>query len=235
MESYFVHLKWCYVTCIAVMLSREQNGIAMCISAPEIIVVAKDIFVALAAAVTASVAIIGLTNWNRELRGKAAFEVARGLAKATYKLREEIRSCRTPLIRSNEFPNGYSIPASHKDKAQDAQAYAHVYSTRWQPIWIALQEFDTQTLEAEVLWGADIRKKTDALRDCLNELNAATEALIENAASGGEDFSMDRNFGKQMRAIISASASDSENAFSQRLEAALHGIEAVMRDHLRRS
>jgi hypothetical protein len=45
----------------------------------EIITAIKDVLLGGAAVATASVAVIGLKNWSRELRGKADFDVARGL------------------------------------------------------------------------------------------------------------------------------------------------------------
>ena len=72
---------------------------------PEIVTLIKDILVGIAAIVTPLIALTGLKNWNRELRGKAAFEVAVGLTKATYKLRDEIKSFRSPMIRADEFPD----------------------------------------------------------------------------------------------------------------------------------
>jgi len=43
----------------------------------------KDIVLGLAAIVTATVAWLGLQSWRKELRGKADFDVARGLLRAT--------------------------------------------------------------------------------------------------------------------------------------------------------
>ena len=144
----------------------------------EIITAVKDVFLAIAGATTATVAVIGLNNWNRELRGKATFEVARGLAKATYKLRDEINGCRSPLVRGTEFPDDYDLASSRKTAALEAKAYAHMYSNRWAPVWSAVQEFDTHTLEAEALWGSVIRMKTDELRKVVRELNIAIEAAV---------------------------------------------------------
>lgn len=186
----------------------------------------KDILVGIAAIVTPLIALIGLKNWNRELRGKAAFEVAVGLAKATYKLRDEVKSFRSPMIRADEFPDGVKTSLWRKDPAIEANAYSHVYFARWQPVQAALQEFDTQTLEAEALWGTAIRQKTEALRACIRELRAAIEADVANIASADQHFSTDQgDFGKKMRSIVHASMSDMKNSFSLNVEAAVSGIE----------
>lgn len=200
----------------------------------EIIAAAKDIVLAIAAAVTASVAVRGLSTWNRELKGKAAFDVARALAKSAYKLRDELQSCRSPLIRSAEFPAEHHASGSKRTPEQEAQAYAHVYSNRWSPVWGALQKFDTHTLEAEALWGAGVREKTDQLRKVVREVNVAIEAVIANASSGGEDFSTDREFGKQMRSTVAAVPGDEKNEVNAKLAAAIRGVEDELRPHLQR-
>jgi hypothetical protein len=201
----------------------------------EIITAIKDVLLGGAAVATASVAVIGLKNWSRELRGKADFDVARGLIRATYKLRDEIRACRSPFIRGQEFPEGYYDPAKKSTPENEAQGWAHVYKNRWQPVWGAIQEFDAQTLEAEALWGGGIREKTDKLRECVAELNSAIDAIISDKASGGRDFESDQEFGRKMRSIASASGSDSKNELSKKIAEAVTGIEDKIRPHLKRS
>ena len=91
----------------------------------EIITAIKDVLIGGAAIATASVAVIGLKSWSRELRGRADFEVARGLIRATYKLRDELRASRAPFIRAHEFPEGYYNPAGTSTPEKEAQAWAH--------------------------------------------------------------------------------------------------------------
>ena len=73
----------------------------------EVISIGKDIFLAIAAAITAIVAVMGLRSWSRELKGKAEFEAARNLALATYKLRDALRECRSPFYEISELA-GYN-------------------------------------------------------------------------------------------------------------------------------
>ena len=77
-----------------------------------------------------------------------------------------------------------------------------MFTARHAPVWAALQEFEIQVLEAEALWGRPIREKADALRALVQKFNAAAEAFIANAASGGEDFASDRAFGTQIRSEV---------------------------------
>lgn len=203
---------------------------------PEIITVVKDVLLGLAAATTAAVAVLGLRKWRQELEGKAQFEVARNLIRATYRLRDAIGTCRSPFYSAYEFPEGYKggLGAQHSAE-EETRAWIHIYKNRWAPVWAALQEFDSHTLEAEALWGSAIRTKTDALRKCVRELDAAMDAVIRDKASDGQDFKSDRDFGKEMRSIVAASSDDDKNALNQNIGKAINGIEDELRPHLRRS
>ncbi|GAB3736190.1 hypothetical protein GCM10028862_20620 [Luteimonas pelagia] len=197
----------------------------------QIITAIKDIVLAVAAAATAFVAVRGINKWHTELTGKAAFDAARALTRATYRLRDEIASCRSPLVTGNEFPDGFNESRT-PDAQEKAKAWAHVYQNRWEPVKDAALEFDTQALEAEALWGANIRNKTDVLRKMVTELFVAIGELIDDKAHGGDSFRTDPAFGKQIRSTVSASPKSKDNDFSNRMALAAAGIEAEMREHL---
>jgi len=131
------------------------------------------------------------------LRGKADFETARALARATYKLRDELTICRAAFVRDHEFPPSYNSSTSRAAQ-QEAVGWVHVFKARWEHVWSAIQEFDTQALEAEALWGTAARDKTQTLRSCVKELNVAIEAVIDDKEVGGQDFATDRELGKRM-------------------------------------
>lgn len=116
----------------------------------EYIPVIKDISYIFAAIATGCVAIKGLQSWSRELKGKADFEVARSLIRSTYKVRDELRYCRSPWFTSSEFPEDYD--RNKMTSKIEADAYSFIYSNRWKPVETALQDFESQALEAEALW-----------------------------------------------------------------------------------
>ena len=167
----------------------------------DIITATKDVIVGAAAVTTAAVAVYGVNRWRSEVRGRAEFETARELMRATYQVRDQIRSVRAPFIAAQEFPEGYS-PLESESSVQPADAWAHVYRKRWKPLQSALIELETQQIEAEVLWGEAIREKAEDLLRCANELFAATEAVVSDKAKDGEDFRVDPEFGKEMNAIV---------------------------------
>lgn len=197
----------------------------------------KDLALGGAAVVTAWVAVRGLQKWREELRGKTDFEVARAFARATYKVRDELSACRASLIRSAEYPPDYNPPAPGQpaNRAAEANALAHVYNNRWKPVTDALREFDAQRLEAEALWGPDIRKDAEALHKCATTVFVAIESILDNARAGGAHFEANREFGRSTRSQAHASPTAADNPLSNDIAVAVSAIEGRLRGHLKRS
>jgi len=201
-------------------------------TAVEIFSIVKDIIIGGAAATTALVAYKGLERWQKELRGRANFETARELVRSTYNLRDKLEVARSPYIPGQEFPEGYN-PMSDNSPEIEGGAYAHIYGRRWEPVSDAVQAFDTSVLEAESLWGAEIRSKADALRDCVRELQVAIDSIIEDKYSGGENFK-DREFARKTRSKVSGVKKD-KNQLSQQINLAIENIENKIGPYLDRS
>lgn len=199
----------------------------------EIISIIKDITLAVAACVTSYVAYTGLGRWQQELTGKATFDVARDLAKALYALRDEINYCRSPFTAAHEFPEGYRSSFDKHSAEEEGQAWVHVYIKRWEPVGKAVQAFDAATLEAEALWGKEIKEKAIELRQCVRHLQVNIKAFIDNKYSGGEIFKQDRDFRIDVENGIWDIHAE-ENKFTQRINMAIDDIESVIRPHLSR-
>ena len=193
----------------------------------------KDIALAGAAVTTAFVAYSGVEKWQKELKGKANFEVARELIKSIYKLRDELGYCRSPFIAAAEFPEGYRGPLGNCTPDERGQAWAHVYSKKWVPIGNAMQGFDAAVLEAEALWGNGIKDKANELRQCVRYLQVDIEAIINNEYSDGEDFE-DRDFAKKVRSGVSDTKSK-DNELTSKINTAIEGLETEIQPHLARS
>lgn len=175
----------------------------------------KDCILGVAAAVTAWVAVRGLNKWHQEMAGKHQYDAARGLVKAAYKLRNEIQMCRSPFFRGAEFGGN-----------EGAEGWRKAYEGRFTPVLTCLEEFEAAALEAESIWGSSVRDKADAIRSCVGELYAAIEAVLDDKRVNGENFKADPDFGKRMRATVSAGRDDASNPLNQKLASAVKGIEA---------
>lgn len=203
-------------------------------STVEIFSIIRDIAISGAACVTAYVAYTGLSQWQKELDGKAKFDVARQLAKSVYALRDQISYCRSPFTASHEFPEGYRGGLDKPTAEEEGQAWAHVYAKRWEPVGEAVQAFDTSTLEAEALWGKEIKEKALELRKSVRCLQVDIESFIRNKYSGGEDFMNDRDFKKEIEFGI-WDVKPEENQLTQSINKAINDIESVIRPHLSRN
>ena len=200
----------------------------------ELVTAIKDVCLSVAAITTASMAIYGLKSWKKEISGKANFEVARGLIRATYKLRDEIGYGRNPFTSAHEFPEGYD--PLNKTSKKEGEAWAYVFTNRWKPIAEAVQEFEAQTLEAEALWGNEIREKALKLRGCASTLRVAMEEMVSNEASGNSIFESDEEFRGKIRAQVWVGwGGEEKDKLSQRIENSISQIEKEVRPHLTRN
>ncbi|MFT6910353.1 MAG: hypothetical protein ACJAS1_007081 [Oleiphilaceae bacterium] len=200
----------------------------------EVTTIIKDIALSLAAITTATVAILGLKSWSRELKGKAEFEVGRALILTTYKLRDELKYTRSPWLAGHEFPDDYPISSKDRTPEIEANAYAYVYANRWKPVAEAIQSFETQALEGEALWGKPMREKTNEMKQCARNLQVSIDAFIHNKSEGGESFRSDREFGKSIQSDVWA-GNDKENKLTIQITNAVEALEEEIRPHLKRS
>jgi len=194
-------------------------------SAAELTSAAADLVTAIATLGAVAVAGVGLKTWKKELKGRAEFETARSLAKDTYALREALGSFRSPLYLSSEFPEG----------EHSAEGYAAMFHARWQPVRDALVKFDSSVLEAEALWGQEVRDVTALLRTSAVVVLVASEAVVEDKRSGGRDFKADPAFGIRMRADLAGMPDSETNEMSKSIRAAVKGIEDFLKPHLSRN
>jgi hypothetical protein len=195
----------------------------------DIISIIKDVVISGAAIATAYAAVTGLNKWSSELKGTANFDVARDLLRAVYKVRNEVEFCRSPMIMAHEFPDWYKGSLGKHSEDEEGKAWGQAYRVRFVPVAEAVSELDLKTLEAEVLWGPQIKEKSQVLRQLVRNLQVAMEAVVRDKYSGGEDFK-ERDFGKSMRSIVSSGTKDDE--FGEEVLNAVSELETAIRPHL---
>ena len=200
----------------------------------EFTTVFRDVAAGVAALVGAYVGLAGLHTWRRVLKGNADFETARSLMKSLYHLRDQIDRCRNPLIAPSEFSIDYAIKmsrgeASHKDAAEALQC---MYDERLSHVYDAYVEFEVAALEAEALWGRDIKVKSEAVGQLVRSLRAAIDAMIADKHADGEHFRNDTKHGDQVR--MKVRSSDSKNPFTMHINKSVADLENAIRPHLMR-
>jgi hypothetical protein len=192
--------------------------------------IVKNIILSGAAITTGVVALVGLNRWQAELSGKANFDVARQLAKALYTIRNQINYYRSPFISGHEFPEEFQGYDRNKSNQNTGDAFRFVYINRWRPIGDAMKEFDVASLEAEALWGSEVKNEELELRSCIRSLQVDTETYVANKYDGGETLKDDAYRQEIEYAIWNVK--EKENKFTKRLNKAISDIEARLRPHL---
>jgi len=199
-----------------------------CAAIRDIVSIARDIIVALAAIVTGCVAVYGINSWRRETTGKAKFEAAKALLVAGYKVRNEIRSARSPLIVAGEFSPDFPLGEGSEARYR---AYAHVYSNRWAPVKVALESFDSPVVDAEAVLGTNARTAAEKVRACGRSLFAGIDGYLSNMRQGGGGL-RDEVEASFRRLIHSTGEKD---VFGTQLDTAIADLEAVLSPHVQRA
>ena len=194
----------------------------------KLVEIGKDTATAAAAIAAAIVAALGLQTWKKQLHGSANYELARRLLRATYKVREAIRTVRVPFISIGEIIEarkavGLEITGAGIESSGENERAA--YKIRWDQLSTALIDFQAELLEAEALWGSPIRNSSASLSQCIRELNAAIAEWLHGKTH------LDPTRDEHVTGII-YELGDS-NPFSERLAAAIGDIESQLRPHLK--
>lgn len=210
----------------------------MCTDWLEVVGVGRDVVVAVAAIVTATVACIGISKWRSEESGKADFDLARRLGAAVYRFRDAIASARRPFIAADEFPSG--APAGTGKDAADA--YAHVFNQRFQGVRQGAGDLRALRNEAEALWGKEIVEKLDKLLAHGIVLHVAMSAIVSDKASYGLEFRTNPELGKKMEARVSDMGNEinsdgtegAPNELTTKIELDVENVAAYLRTKLPR-
>ena len=115
----------------------------------------KDIVVGISAASAAYLAYLGLNTWQRELKGKSEYTLAKNTLHAVYKVREAFKHVRHPAIYQYEYPTEMTTNTGHLAQENNYEGTSHVYKERWKKIDDAFKELEDIYLEALVEWGSE--------------------------------------------------------------------------------
>jgi hypothetical protein len=157
----------------------------LCTEIAIIVSVAKDAVTGSAAIAATVIAALGLKTWKRQFHGNANYDVARRLLRATYRLRETIRSLRAPFISTGKIIAARK--ATGQEDASEDRSEAIAYQVRWQKVSDARVQSEAELLEAEALWGTAIRERGDGLVQCLGTLYASIIRWVSRSVPPVDD------------------------------------------------
>jgi hypothetical protein len=192
----------------------------------------KDIILSLAALTGAIVAVRGLSAWKRQLSGKAEYGLAHRLLRATYRLREAVCLVRRPVIFGSEMPDppeGHPAAASEAEKR--SYGVSQAYEKRWEHVRKAHIDIEAELIEAEVLWGAQIREKFWGLFAVEQGLYVNSLVYLDHINPENRERRTPEEASAN-RLILYATGSDDD--FYKRLQDSIVTIESELKRHLKR-
>jgi hypothetical protein len=74
-------------------------------------------------AVTATVAIVGLSSWRAQMVGKKTYEVAKNVVAGAFKVRDSIRRCQSAFISANEWAERVPVPGESAQQRHAGESY----------------------------------------------------------------------------------------------------------------
>ena len=171
----------------------------------QIIAICKDIILSGAAIIGAIIAGLGLSTWKRQLRGQSEHNLSRRILTTLYKYRERIDSMRFPGMWPHEMPSPPEYEAINmNDEQKQLYGRSRAYQARWDRVCTERTSLNADLLEAEAIWGDELKNLFSKIFDLEFELficisqhadikypDDASKEIIRNIATKDRDIRYD--------------------------------------------
>lgn len=111
------------------------------------------------------VGLVGLSTWQRQLSGTASHELAKRALIELYKFREALDRVRNPLMLASESTVTVVSTGRQDDAVNRYFGRCSAYDNRFKIVTEARRNLDVALLEAEALWGNDLKLLVNPLID----------------------------------------------------------------------
>ena len=146
----------------------------------EIVALLKDLVLSGAAITGAVVAVKGLGTWQRQLKGQSEYELSRRILVSVFKYRDAINGVRHPAMWAYEMPSPPEDEAA-KMPPEQIRFYgtSKAYQARWDKVQAERTSLYADLLEAEAIWGAELKQLFKKVFDLEHELFTRIRHYIE--------------------------------------------------------
>jgi len=187
------------------------------------------------AAVTgAIVAVKGLNTWNRQLKGQHEYELSRRILVSLFKFRDVIFAVREPAIWLHEME---SPPEGQQNSQEYIQYYGvpKVYKARWKQVHSKKTVLYTDLLEAEAIWGSELRKPFKKIFDLEHELFNCVDSYLQllNPDITEESKEVIQSLRREKRDIMYDQCSDELDDFTSEFFSAIEEAEQYLKPKLK--
>jgi hypothetical protein len=201
----------------------------------EWIPIVKDIVVAISAGGVAYIAYKGLGTWQKELKGKSEYQLAKDVLRSVYKIREVFKHVRNPAIFGYEYPEDMTDHTGHLKNECHYEGTAHVYETRWKKMDEAFIEIEEKNIEALVEWGSEYQDVIIPLRKCRGELLMAIQYMLARYKNPHEKNWKNTEEQAREQSVLYHSSEDSKyDKFTPEINSAVDLFEKWLRPHVSR-
>jgi hypothetical protein len=177
--------------------------------------------------VTAVFASRGLNTWRKKLLAEHGFKLAKEINHATIVLRNAVVKARDPHITLFDYPD-HRMPQNDWPNAEYVLAVNPMWDTRLELIREPLEKFQVIAIEAEAVWGADIKVKLDEFEQSVSNFKIATFHLCVPPAVDAE---RPAHIARWLP-VATGATNDEANEMSQRLKISVEGIFDYTRNYL---
>ena len=195
----------------------------------------KDLILSAAAITGAIVAIKGLSTWQKQLKGQVEYALARRLLVSLFKYRDAINDARHPVVRAQEK----SFPPEEKAKEMSQEqihfyGLGEAYQARWNKVQSERVNLCADLLEAEALWGDELKRLFKTIYDLEHELSMNIRLYLE-AKNPETDDGLRRathKIRKERRDIMYDDLSDEGDDYKKEFRKGVENIERYLKPKL---
>jgi hypothetical protein len=185
-------------------------------------------------AFAAYVGLSGLSTWKKQLSGTSSHDLARRVLVLAYQYRDAVDRVRNPWISPGEMELDVSQLSGREERDRRFLGTCTAYDKRFQLVTENRRDLDVTLLEAEALWGADIKSLVKPLYDKGWKLYAFIETHLMSI-DPGQDAEYRRSYAEIVRAqpnIMYRADSADEDDFAIEFKQHLTNVERYLRAKL---
>jgi hypothetical protein len=146
----------------------------------EIVALLKDFVLSGAAITGAFVAVKGLGTWQRQLKGQFEYKLSRRILVTLFKYRDAINGVRNPVMLVYEMPSPSEDEVSKMSREQIRfYGTSEAYQARWDKVQAERTSLYADLLEAEAIWGDELKQLFKKVFDLEHELFTRVRRYIE--------------------------------------------------------
>jgi hypothetical protein len=199
-------------------------------SCADTVGIIKDSVLTVGAVVGIIVAILGLSTWRRQLKGSSEYDLARRLLKATYQFRGAIQNVRAIGMMDGEIQTALERHGPKDRLPQGKDASRAVYARRWERVCEARENLDPEALEAEVIWGKEVRDLLAPILGCSVDLWMAMHLFLSDKEDNESESELKRR--DEARKMMYIGGDEARDPLTHKLNKAVDQIESFARPYL---